>query len=177
MEHPLLTLRRLHAVGVGPVASECVSQPSNQSRRWLLPSQCNAHIFRRSAPAAQTHVPQTHLPSTAAGCGAALPNAEAWLSPQYGRDSHCVSDRLRVAVWQTRCPPIPNCVTRVSASTCWLACTCTCTHAVAVDHTPAPIRADRQFRSVPRFAMCAGPTGLNSFLRTLCIAPLRFRLS
>ena len=52
-----------------------------------------------------------------------------------------------------------------------------CTHAVAANQTPAPIRANMQCLSVPLFAVFAGPTGLHIFLRTLCIAPLRHRVA
>ena len=48
---------------------------------------------------------------------------------------------------------------------------------MAADQTPAPIRADMQCLSVPRFAVFACPTGLHIVLRTLCIAPLRHRVA
>ena len=48
---------------------------------------------------------------------------------------------------------------------------------MAADQTSAPIRADMQWISVPRVAVFVCPTGLNIFLRTLCIAPLRHRVA
>ena len=52
-----------------------------------------------------------------------------------------------------------------------------CAHAVTANQPPASIRANMQCLSVPRFAVFAGPTGLQSVLRTLGIAPLRHRVA